>query len=58
MKVDAFTHIFPKAFWDRMTRALPDGRDMHKRVRAIPSIVEPRRAFASWTTSATTTGRF
>ena len=23
-----------------MTRALPDGRDMHKRVRAIPSIVE------------------
>jgi len=40
MKIDAFTHIFPKAFWDRMTRALPDGRDMHKRVRAIPSIVD------------------
>lgn len=40
MKIDAFTHIFPKAYWDRMTRVLPDGRDMHKRVRAIPSIVE------------------
>ena len=40
MKVDAFTHIFPKAYWDRMLHALPDGRDMHKRVRAIPSIVD------------------
>ncbi len=40
MKIDAFTHIFPKAYWERMLRALPDGRDMHKRVRAIPSIVE------------------
>jgi len=40
MKIDAFTHIFPRAYWDRMLRALPDGRDMHKRVRAIPSIVD------------------
>ena len=40
MKIDAFTHIFPKAYWERMLRALPDGRDMHKRVRTIPSIVE------------------
>jgi predicted TIM-barrel fold metal-dependent hydrolase len=40
MKIDAFTHIFPKAYWERMLRVLPDGRDMHKRVRAIPSIVE------------------
>jgi aminocarboxymuconate-semialdehyde decarboxylase len=40
MKIDAFTHIFPQAYWERMLRALPDGRDMHKRVRAIPSIVE------------------
>jgi predicted TIM-barrel fold metal-dependent hydrolase len=39
MKIDAFTHIFPKAYWERMTRVLPDGRDMNKRVRAIPSIV-------------------
>jgi aminocarboxymuconate-semialdehyde decarboxylase len=40
MKVDAFTHIFPKRYWERMLAALPDGRDMHKRVRAIPSIVD------------------
>ncbi|HZM34508.1 MAG TPA: amidohydrolase family protein [Burkholderiales bacterium] len=40
MKIDAFTHIFPKAYWERMLEVLPDGRDMHKRVRAIPSIVE------------------
>jgi aminocarboxymuconate-semialdehyde decarboxylase len=40
MKIDAFTHIFPKGYWDRMLRAAPGGRDMHKRVRAIPSIVD------------------
>jgi len=40
MRIDAFTHIFPRAYWERMLRLLPDGRDMHKRVRAIPSIVE------------------
>jgi aminocarboxymuconate-semialdehyde decarboxylase len=40
MKIDAFTHIFPKQYWERMLAALPDGRDMHKRVRAIPSIVD------------------
>ena len=40
MKIDAFTHIFPKAYWERMLRVVPDGRDMNKRVRAIPSIVE------------------
>jgi hypothetical protein len=57
MKIDAFTHIFPKAYWERMLRVLPDGRDMHKRVRAIPSIVELDARFASWTSSATTIGR-
>ncbi len=40
MKIDAFTHIFPKAYWERMLQVLPDGRDMNKRVRAIPSIVD------------------
>jgi aminocarboxymuconate-semialdehyde decarboxylase len=40
MKIDAYTHIFPRAYWERMLRVLPDGRDMHKRVRAIPSIVD------------------
>ena len=45
MKIDAFTHIFPQAYWERMVRALPDGRDMHKRVRAIPSIVDLEARF-------------
>ena len=40
MKIDAFTHIFPRRYWDRMLAVLPRGRDMHKRVRAIPGIVE------------------
>ncbi|HET7364067.1 MAG TPA: amidohydrolase family protein [Burkholderiales bacterium] len=40
MKIDAFTHIFPRRYWDRMVEVLPQGRDMHKRVRAIPSIVD------------------
>jgi predicted TIM-barrel fold metal-dependent hydrolase len=40
MKIDAFTHIFPKAYWERMLRVQPEARDMHKRVRAIPSIMD------------------
>jgi aminocarboxymuconate-semialdehyde decarboxylase len=39
-KIDAFTHIFPRRYWEAMLKALPDGRDMHKRVRAIPAIVD------------------
>ena len=40
MRLDIFNHIFPKAYFDKMMSVLPDGRDMHKRVRAIPSIVD------------------
>lgn len=40
MKIDAFTHIFPRRYWERMLDVLPDGRDMNKRVRAIPSIMD------------------
>ena len=40
MKLDAYNHIFPKAFFAKATAALPDGKDMHKRVRAIPAIVD------------------
>ena len=40
MKLDIFNHIFPRKFYDRMLEVLPDGRDMNKRVRAIPSIVD------------------
>lgn len=40
MKIDIFNHIFPKAYFDKMVEVLPGGKDMHKRVRAIPSIVD------------------
>ncbi len=40
MKLDIFTHIFPTAYYKRMLEVMPDGRDMNKRVRAIPCIVD------------------
>ena len=40
MKIDIFNHIFPKAYFDKMVRLAPAGKDMHKRVRAIPSILD------------------
>ncbi len=40
MKLDVFNHIFPQRYYDRMLEVVPDGRDMNKRVRAIPSIVD------------------
>ncbi len=40
MKLDAYNHIFPKAFFARAMGVLPDGKDMHKRVRAIPCIID------------------
>ena len=40
MKIDIFNHIYPKAYFDKMIDVLPNGKEMHKRVRAIPSIVD------------------
>ena len=40
MKIDIFNHIFPKAYFDKMIEVLPSGKDMHKRVRNIPCIVD------------------
>ncbi|MGC2519803.1 MAG: amidohydrolase family protein [Burkholderiales bacterium] len=40
MKLDIFNHIFPKKFYDRMLKVVPNGKDMHKRVREIPCIVD------------------
>ncbi|MDI7259521.1 MAG: amidohydrolase family protein [Thermodesulfobacteriota bacterium] len=39
MKIDIFAHIFPKSYFDRMVQVAPNGRDIHKRVRNVPSIV-------------------
>jgi len=40
MKLDIFCHIFPQAYFDRMLAVAPGGKDMHRRVREIPSIVD------------------
>ena len=40
MKLDIFNHIFPKAYYKRILEVMPDGRDMNKRVRDIPCIVD------------------
>lgn len=40
MKLDIFNHIFPQACYEKMLAAAPNGKDMHKRVRAIPCIVD------------------
>jgi uncharacterized protein len=40
VKLDIYNHIFPKKFYERMLQVMPDGRDMHKRVREIPCMVD------------------
>jgi predicted TIM-barrel fold metal-dependent hydrolase len=40
MKLDIFNHIFPKRFYERMLEIAPGGKDMHKRVRGIPCLVD------------------
>ena len=40
MIIDIFNHIFPRKYFDRMVEVAPKGKDMHKRVRAIPCIVD------------------
>jgi predicted TIM-barrel fold metal-dependent hydrolase len=39
-KIDVFTHIFPKAYADRMTELAPDLKDAGKRVRAVPMLAD------------------
>ncbi len=40
MKIDIYNHIFPKGYFDRMIEVAPQHRDMGKRVRAIPILVD------------------
>ena len=40
MKIDIFNHFFPKSYYDKMIKLMPTGKDMNKRVRNIPSIVD------------------
>jgi len=40
MKIDIFNHIFPKSYYDKMLAIAPNAKDINKRVRNIPSIVD------------------
>jgi aminocarboxymuconate-semialdehyde decarboxylase len=45
MKIDTFNHIFPKSYFDKMVQVAPNAKDMHKRVRNVPSIVDLNERF-------------
>jgi predicted TIM-barrel fold metal-dependent hydrolase len=45
MKIDIFNHIFPKSYYDKMLEIAPAGKDIHKRVRNVPSIVDLKERF-------------
>jgi predicted TIM-barrel fold metal-dependent hydrolase len=40
MKLDIFNHIFPKKFYDRMVSVMPNGTDINRRIREVPSLVD------------------
>lgn len=45
MKIDIFNHIFPKAFYEKMLQVAPNAKDINKRVRNIPCIVDLNERF-------------
>ena len=47
MKIDIFTHIFPKKFFDRMMEVAPNFKDIGKRMRGIPALVDLDARFRS-----------
>jgi predicted TIM-barrel fold metal-dependent hydrolase len=40
MKIDIFNHIFPQRFYDKMMTVAPNHKDIGKRVRNVPVIVD------------------
>ncbi|HUJ89548.1 MAG TPA: amidohydrolase family protein [Syntrophorhabdales bacterium] len=40
MKIDIFNHISPKKFYDKMLNIAPNAKDIHKRIRNIPCLVD------------------
>jgi predicted TIM-barrel fold metal-dependent hydrolase len=45
MKIDIFNHIFPKSYFNKMVEVAPNGKDIHKRVRNVPSIANLEERF-------------
>jgi predicted TIM-barrel fold metal-dependent hydrolase len=44
-KIDIFNHIFPKSFFDKMIEVAPNQKDIGKRVRSVPVIVDLEKRF-------------
>jgi len=40
MKLDIFNHIFPKTFYHKMMKVAPNYKDIGKRVREVPVLVD------------------
>jgi predicted TIM-barrel fold metal-dependent hydrolase len=45
MKIDIFNHLFPKSFFDKMIEVAPNQKDIGKRVRSVPVIVDLEKRF-------------
>lgn len=44
-KIDIFNHLFPKSFFDKMIEVAPNQKDIGKRVRSVPVIVDLEKRF-------------
>ena len=40
MRIDAYTHFFPKRFFDNFLKVAGNYKDMGKRVRALPALFD------------------
>ncbi len=40
LKVDAYNHIFPTKYWDAMIKAAGEHKDIGKRVRSVPMLMD------------------
>jgi aminocarboxymuconate-semialdehyde decarboxylase len=40
MRIDAYTHFFPKKFFDMLGEVAADYPDMGKRVRSLPALYD------------------
>jgi len=40
MRIDAYTHFFPKRFFDKLVEVAGNYKDMGKRVRALPALFD------------------
>lgn len=40
LKIDVYNHIFPKRYFDKMVEVRPDHKDIGKRVRNVPVLVD------------------